>query len=423
VALLERPRPNRIIQIIGVLIMAASVAVIMFSGTSVITEDSTRSRLDQFAAHVYEHASKDGKEGVFSYGDIHVRGWGYSKYAEVSNVSLGIAERSLLDTTRWTFSTLRMDVLPDPVNHANVLFVFPAPINVIKNSQLKSVVSFSEPLKYGLFDGEENKTHTVKHTLYMPAQIILTPGRAVDSKLPPGQRLTISYDANPLVLFKTMPEKHEREAAYAFGHVHARSDDGSDVTIESLASNFSEKPGADGKPQGSYTLQISDLALHDAARTTKAYSFGFDISYRGDQPGLALSSLTPQAGNTEVTLNQLFLASDDFRVKAAGNFALSVDDPLPAGAVQIDIENVQQLLASELMSEPARKALVMALQKTTGKDASTLTNASLPMKRESKGVMYVGAITFDELAAGLLADMMKPPARPQAMPPVMKETK
>lgn len=403
------PKPNRIIQIIGMLIMAAAVAVVLFSGVPVITQAGVRARLDQFAAHVQTQAARSGKEGAFVYDGIELRGWGFSTYASISNVSLAFAESSVIDTTRWTFSTARMDVRPDPVRPGTLLFVLPEPVNVIRNGQLKGTLRFPDPINYRYSDQLEDHVRTVKHMLYLPAQLVWSPGHSVDQPAPP--QVTIEYDIHPQAQFILRPDKQEREAAYAFGHVRAMSDDGGETTIGSLVSSFSEKPGADGRVQGTYMLQVSDLVMQSAAQATRPYSLGFDVNYHGARP----------QDTTEVTLNQLFLAGQDFRVKASGTFHLSVEDPLPFGAIQIDIDHVPQLLACELLPVPARLSLALALQKITGKPLAELASVSLPMKRETKGIAYVGNITFDALAAMLLAEMMKPPPSPAAGVPLQEK--
>ncbi len=400
--LLNVPSSQRLISIIGILIMAAAIAVIMSSGASIINKEGIEQRLQLFSVHVADEAAKQGREGKFSYGAIGMEGWGYSKYAVVQNVSLEIAERSVLDTTRWTFSTTRMLVMPDPVTASTLLFVFPEPVNVIENSQLRTRVLFSDPLRYSYFDGMEKQAHTIVHAVYLPPQVTLAEAHAVDSPAGKEEKI-ITYDPNPLVRLTVRPEVNEREGIYAFANLRITETNGQMITASSLVSRFSESGGEDGRPLGSYTLQVDDLAL----KGQKTYDINADVSYRGDMPFLTLKDWTPAAGETDITLNRFSVAGEDFMVKASGAFSRATNDPLPFGSIMIEIDNLRQLLASDLVPEQAREPLADILMKATGQTAVPMVHTILPVKREQNGTLYVGQMTFEEVAASLLAKLFK----------------
>lgn len=424
----DSPKKRFVKSVLGLMVLAVSVWVVLFSGASAITTENIELRLQQLGAHLADEAAQHGKEAKLTYGTIEVEGWGYNKRATVDNISLELSEKTPLNTThRWSFSTVQMQVLPDPMLPNNLFFVFSEPVNVIENSQLKTIISFSAPPKYGYFDGRDSKEHAVIHSLRLPSQLILTPGKAVDEIENKGHTITITFDENPLMQLRLLPESHERTMVYGFRNVSIMSDDGSQATIAALESNVHETLGADNRPQGKSQLKVLDIVLRDHEKVSKAYSLITDIDYSGDAPGLEIGNWLSGSGASDMTINQMQLATDDFKIKMTGKVSLATNDPLPSGDVNLEIENVKQFLESELIPAMAKPSLTEALQKVTGQPVAALSHATLPVKREKNGVMYVGGVTFEELAATMLKGLFQlsaPAAKvipPATLPPDAEE--
>src|SRR5258706_11683470 len=141
-------KTSRLTQIVGLAILGLTVVTILFSGSSRIDRVAIEHKLQDFAEYVAHDAASAGKEGKFAYGSIAIEGWGYKKYASVANVTLEFAEKSLLGTNRWSFSTRRMLVVPDAVVPGSLFFIFPEPVNVIENSQLKTTITGAGPFQF-----------------------------------------------------------------------------------------------------------------------------------------------------------------------------------------------------------------------------------------------------------------------------------
>jgi hypothetical protein len=410
---------------LGVAILAASILVILFTGAPGMTQIDIEQHLKQFSTDIGSEAAGSGREAKFNWGNITIEGWGYNKHGMVDDVSFELAEKSLLDTTRWTLSTAKMHVYPDPSMLRRLIFVFSEPVNVIENGQLKSIMTFSSPLKYVYYDGLLHKVHVIEHAVHLPEQITLTPAKTIDaaSKDVPGN-VMITYDKDPVWKFKSMPDSGERESEYLFRNMKIASQDGTQATIASISGGFKEKPGDDKRPLGNYKLAVIDLALRDSDKSTKSYSLSADINYTGNLPDMKQGRLVAATGDTELTLNQVQLTTDDFKVKASGTISMVNEDPLPSGKLDIDIDNVQKLVASELIPASSRRVVASALQKITGQPFESLTNVTIPLKREKNGLLYVGTVTFEELAAATFSDMLKnaPASEAAPMPAPSPET-
>lgn len=405
--------------IIGIAVMCVAVYAILFAGPAVITQESIEARLQQFADNISREAAKNGKEGKFTYGAVTLDGWGFDKHANVENVTLAFGEKSALDTHKWSLSTTKMQVMPDPSRVGNLLFTFPETINVIENSQLQKHVTFSAPLKYGFYEGMEKGQHVVEHSVHLPPQIIMEPANSAE-QTEKAQRVVISYDANPTLRVRLLPEANQTDADYDLSNIKLVAEDGTEASVASLVSHFHEEEGPDHRPQGKYSLQMTDLSVHDKSQTSKPYSLSADINYTGPQITGTLKESSPGAGTTDVDVKDVTLSNKDFKISAAGHLSTSVDDPLPFGALNLHITNVPQLLTSDILPESGRKIIAAALQKITGRAPDTLTAADVPLKRERNNVLYVGDTTFEALAASMFSDMLKgSPSQAQQQP---KET-
>jgi hypothetical protein len=386
----------------GVAIMIAAVLIVLFSGASGITASNIESHLQHFGEFAAKEASESGRQAKFTYGDIHVEGLGYAKRGTINNVILEVKSAA----TKWTFTTPAVLVQPDPTTPSRLFFIFAAPIEVMEDDKPATTIAFASPLKYSYFNGRYSKTPTILHSLYLPEKITLT---AAGAAVP---HTTIVYDQRPVAEARFLPETHERNFVYAFRNLKITTED-SETIMKSISSDFNEAQDAENHVNGRYMLTIDDLAIKSAERISKPYSISADLNYNGDMPPPETSGM----GNIQIAVNKVALMGNDFKVLASGNVALAVDDPLPAGKVDVTMENVGKFLESDLVPDSLRPTVAEALQKITGQPAEAATNAVFVLKREKNGVFYVGNTTFEALTAAMLSGLLQLPDLAPSSPP------
>jgi hypothetical protein len=223
------------------------------------------------------------------------------------------------------------------------------------------------------------------------------------------------------------------------------------VTIGKWVSDFSEKPADTlGHTSGAYMLEMQDIVLHGKGNG-KPYNVSVDTLFTADstdgalpeqktgeakpndaKPDVQTDAQTGTAGgdvdegpteNRDVVLKQFVISNPDFKFSASGNFSNIKGDPLPSGEVNVDIENVQQFLASDLISAENRPMVENILAKVSGKPLEGQTNMSIPLKREKMGMFFVGKSNFEELTAIWLSGMMMMSTTPNQIPPIVPGVK
>ena len=354
---MTEPAPKKrpvFLQIAGIIVLIFTLVTILFSGARSLNRETVEARLKQFSSSLSQAATDNGKEGTFSYGTVALEGWGYNKRAVIQDISLLISDKNSLNASSWILSTPKMQMASDPAVAGNSLFEFPEPISVIKNSQPKATITFPVPLKYGYYEGKVNKKALVAHTLYLPPEIRITPTGETDNS----GSVVITYDEHPEFFVKSYPQTGEREAGYKFNNVKVVSDT-VQTTMGAFNSHFKQKINADKRAEGDYSLTLVDFTLRNGDKSTQAYTFSTDISYIGDQPKLRADSLTPAMGNADVTINQMLLATDSFKIKGEGKLSANTQESLPWGTMTLTIDHVAAFIQSELIPEPVRPAVAL----------------------------------------------------------------
>ncbi len=391
------------VSVAGIAVIAASIAVVLFSGHSSLSTASVEASLKRFGEYVASDSAKSGKEGKFTYGAIDMKGFFMNRYALVHDINLEIKKQSLLESVAWSLSTPEMAVVNDPLSASRLYYVFGDPIDVKKNGTEAAIITFSDPLKYGQIEMRHNGTMTLMQNFKLPESITITPAGAQSGNV------QVTYDKNPTVEIRSSLEKPERHAKYEFHNIAVTAGAEKPLSIGGLKSNLSEKPGQNDVLEGHYELNISALKTETL---TKPCDINADISYTGDQPLLKLAGMVSGSLETVVNVKQAAIYCTDFKIITDGTLGRSPEDPLPNGHLNVKIEQVNQLLASNLLSDQARSVLSQILMKVTGQPVESLTTVDIPLKREKNGTFYVGDVTFEELATTLFTNMFTPQGVP-----------
>jgi hypothetical protein len=407
-----------IMKIAGVTAMLVAIAVVLFSGAPGINKAAIEAHLRHFSEYVAKEAAESGKEIKLTHGDIRIAGWGYNKRGVIGNVSLELVEKSSMGATSRSFSTAAVQVKPDHSASGRMVFVFAEPIHIAENGQPKTVITSSAPLRYAYFNGPARKLPEIVHTLLLPNEIILMNAETGETPWE-GAGTVITYDSDPLVEARFLPEKRERSFVYAFHNLRVTEQrSGRETSVASLSSDFHETQGEDKRVSGKYELMIADMAVWEGEKSSRPYSLSADINYHGDAPDFDLGALAPNFGNTDVTVNHIRLMGDEFKINASGTVTLASDDPLPSGKLAVVMENAGKFIESDLISDEWRSTVSQALQQVSGQPIDPAAQLEFALKREKNGVFYVGKTTFEALAAAILADLLKLPGQfPAPTPP------
>lgn len=408
-------RPSLRNNILGISLIALLLAGILSAGPKNITPENVSVSLNRFSDFVSAEAANSGKDAKFSYGNMSISGWGSEKYAVVSDIRLDVKKQSIAESTTLTLTTPKIQVTQDAVALGRLNFVFTDPVTIATDGKPVATVTFSEPLKYAHTEGRD-KDPTVIQMLALPPQITFTALSAPEGAKP--ETLTVTYERNPVLKVKTNPVTHQREADYYFKHINLVSSSGSNVAIGALTGHMSETAGKDNQPEGEYKLMVSDFTTVPAA---KPCSFTTEMSYAGERPLMKVSGLLAGTRETQLHIKNMMLTCDEFKVAADGDVARLPDDPLVSGLMHVSIENPAKFLASDLIDANMRTVLSQALTKIAGQPVDSLPRVEIPLKRDKNSTFMIGDITFEELAASLLANAINlqqlAPASPAATVP------
>ena len=377
--------------VIGSCIIVACVVFILFSGSAGITKAGVNKSLSRFAGYITTEAAQNGRDAHFTYDSVAMTGAAFSRHAVVHNIRLDIASRPTASGEHWTVTTPSMLVTVDGAP-GRLAFLFPDPVSITENGQPKLTLTFPAPLKYSYADiaGPE---HIIQHLVSLPEHVTLIPEG--------GQPIVISYDGTPTIRTDVYPDTQARLVSYDFRNLRIATSEGTEATAAAISSRLSEKPQADGRLQGTYLLTVTDAVLHDQAHATQPYSVTVNVTYHKDA-----------AGGGDMLVNDLALASSDFKIRAGGKFATAAGDEEPFGVGNIVVDGLPQFLSSELVPVSARHPLESAISKAIGHPATNHTE--IVVRREKGGEFYVGGVTFSSLATSMLADLLTTPAHAAA---------
>ena len=391
---------------IGITVTAASLVFVITSGPRPLSVASVDASLKRFGDYVATDTAKSGKEGTFTYGAIEIKGF-WERFALVHDVNLQIKKQSLLESVAWSLSTPTMSVTADPLSSSRLYYVFNDAIEVKKNGNAAATITFSDPLKYGQMEIHHENTSTMVQNFKLPASITITPAQS------DGGNVVITYDKNPKVEIRSSLEKPDHHALYEFHNVAVTTGNDKPLNIGAFKSELTEKT-ENNDIQGHYELNITALKVDTLP---KPCDITADISYIGDQPLLKLAGMVSGSKDSSINVKQSALDCADFKITSEGTLGRSPEDPLPNGQINIKIEQVKQLLASNILSDQSRALLSQILIKVTGQPVDSLTNVEIPLKREKNGTFYIGDVTFEEIAAGMVANMFSSQgAAPQQLP-------
>ena len=409
-----------VVAVVAIIAIAVAIWFVLFGVSSLLTKEAVEANLQNISAQLAQEAKNGGKDAKLTYSSVDMEGWGYNKHAVVHGLNLTLADAAMPDLNNASFATDNVVVALDRTNPQRFLVEFPAPVNISQNGQPRTALTFSAPLRYAYLDTSVEGVHTVRHDLTIPNNLYLTepatPGSDPQTEAAAPNRTTVSYKENPVFSFVLSPEQNSRVFDYAFSDIVVSGVAGDIATVGSVNGHYEAAPSAEGRVGGKYVFAVKDAVLHDGETLTKPYSLNVDVSFDGEKPSSSAEGAMP-VQNAEVTVNELAFSSSEFNVHVDGKLASDPADPLLFGELKLTVNNVQQLLASEIVPPAARGAVEASLEKMLGQKITGMNELSVPLKREKNGAFYMGQSTFENIASAFVADVLtQRPATPQATP-------
>jgi hypothetical protein len=430
-----------IVAVLAVVAGVVSLWFVWFGASSLINKEIVEENIQRLAVQVSDVANGYGKDAKLAYGEVEITGWGYSKKAVVHNPSLDVAIKGSAAGKGWLVATDSVVVEADPISVNRIIISAAEPVNISEDGKAKSVVTFAEPLKYTYMPLNAEGLHASQQDILFPKQITISKvgGAAVDcasdasvdcahkaAEAPKGQSV-ISFANVPTLHIISSVEKNKNIISYDFSGMEVVSDDGSKTAVGSLLGKFNKYDGDnEGQFFVQYNLALADVVVSDAAHASKPYAFNADMGIVGDVvtksepivapavPPVAGENLPPEQAkapvatfvNKKITVKEVALSGQDFKLHVSGDVSVLADDALPSGLLTFQIDNLQKFLSSELVPAEVRGVLEGLLEKMTGQPISQQENVTIDFKREKNGVFYLGKTTFEALASTFLSDML-----------------
>jgi hypothetical protein len=416
----EKKQPL-LLRVFGPIILLACLLVTILEGADAVSKDIIETHLRELSDSFSKQAALNGKEGTLTYGDISIEGFGFDKYAVIHNVSASVAEKGVMSSSKWTLSTASVTVTQDAFIEGQLFFTFSDPLNIIENSELKSIVTFPRPPKYSYLDGKRGKSRLIEHILSLPEQITISPAKSVDdTSVTKASDTVITYDPNPVINNIYQLDNKEHSIHVEFKNVKIADGEGVRAMANLVSNKFSEKQTDETQMTGRYQLTVSDLFLLISENAMKPYNINADFTTTSTLAAPVLSDKgiatnPPMATSADITINSFDIITSDFGIRVDGAVTDSLDDQLIFGQTNVHFNNIANFLSSELVPQHAKGALSMAVERVMAQPFDRLVDITITLKREKKGVLYVNDLTFEDVATSLFTDLMKASEQPEGM--------
>lgn len=392
----------------------ALVIVIIFSGSGdVLRKENVEELLQRFSNHVQQEAALQDREAKFGYGSIVMDGWGFDTQAIISDISLEVIQKSLIDTSRLSISTQAALARKRSYGDNLIEFEFKEPINIIENSQLSKTITPSAPITYVF--GEQQGSIS-NHVIRFPEQLIISPVPADRDEEVVKERMILSFGKGNYLRAESTQAGLINKIHYFLPDIKVVNDNSNSLSIAEVTVNSSIQQLEENKFGGRLEWRVTDFIIHDGTTHSKPYNLIIDSDFSGGRVKLDYFNVMPSFSDMDFTVHKMALIGENFNVIANGKVSFAVNDPLPSGNLDIEIVNADALIASDLISDPFKNTVRSALKRMSGVKDNFSERTPIAIKREKNGILYIGGITFEELTASLLGEFFKltPSSEPAA---------
>lgn len=410
--------------------MVTVVWFIWFGSDALQGKSGVENNLNKLSQQLSDIGNSYNKNIKLTHGVIEAGVWGVSRRSVVHNVKLEITGKTPENMANFTVELGDVAIYADQYNPKKTLIEISGSINFYQYTHLVNSLNFSEPLVYSYLQTQPGSPPSFQNNIILPKKITLfthsqeaTPaeGTEMNSLVSGGkeEKFSASFTVNPIIEFVSTGMDSLSSVSYDLSGLTVASGGRQKIiSFGTLKSQFNEEDGDDeGKKAGKYSFVADDVMLYKDEAVTKPYTFNINTNLVFDDVKKGLSATESSSDvlknhfndnlnlieNRDVTLNNVTLSNPDFQMRATGNFSNTAGDPLPSGAINIDIDHLQGFLGSELVAIEGKDLVESGLIKILGQPLTGQDQVAFTLKREKNGTLYVGNTTFEELVASVLS--------------------
>lgn len=403
-------------------------------GTEFASKKIVESGLQKLSAQLSDMLSANGGDVQLKYGKIDISGSDNNMVAIVHDLALQIHP----EKGKGAVATISTEeaVFSRDVTEGKLSMTISKPTHVIAFGFVYKALVWDEPLKINYMQTMIDGVNTMKSETIIPKKITLVDSLPLPESVTGDKKLEISpspsdtfieFEENPTLYFTYEPERKGKSLSYNLANLTISTNGKKTATIGSANELYNEKVDNEGNMVISeHNLTISDIILYKDGDSTTAYLFklvtevardlGNEESDEEKSPATENLSIDPRVNADEkpknrvkrsVTIKEISLSNPDFKLNISGAFHNTKIEHLPNGRVDVEISNPNQFLNSEFVEiigkDSVKESINRAIGSVEGKE-----HVFIPLRREKKGVFYVGSTTFEEIAMPLLTRGMMP---------------
>ena len=388
-----------------------------FASHSGIDRKLAEKRLAEWTKAAAEMAAEQGYVLTLTYDDIEIEGSLFSKKAAVKNIVLSAAPQDAGEADRTRSMTTGVLYLDPDMLGGGLSVILTDPLLYITPEGRTRIVA-GEPIEMVVEDYQNDTGRGIAYTLLTPPHLSMERlGRQSDAVI---SSTDIGFGPESKVYGMIDRAKGTYTQEAQLKAVTIRRNDRA-VAINDFQSTM-ESASQNGSLLTHYDVALTGVTTNGPLEPLGMMNASLDVEF--EEPMLVNGEpLNLSLGRDRyITLEKLLVeaASGKFLVKA--NLRQVYNEIMPFGTASLQIENPVQVLdtftkTGYLKNIPTDivKAMLARVAPDWQGDDSPLT---IPLKRDPNGPFYIGSLTFEELTAVLLSQLLQQNMPDLALPGV-----
>ncbi|MEZ5690959.1 MAG: hypothetical protein R3D71_04760 [Rickettsiales bacterium] len=409
-------------------------------GSLMLNKSSVKAGLEQLSTKLENIGWKYDKEINFAHGDIEMKGWGYNKRAVIHDVSIDMRTINLKNPLIWKLSVDEVDISLDPVNSGTLVVEVDKPLTVLQTNIPVGYLKLSEPLSYYYTNILDNNVIFSSHKLVFPKQISFFAPKVNTVENDGKKNLEIdvgdkqfdlTFDEAPVIEFVPTKDGKGTNSTNKFTGLRFVKNGNTSISIGGWESISNEVLNVENNIIiGNYKLNMSDLELHIGETASSPYAFEVETNTAEENitPNKVVKTPTKDDSSDsniheevdrramDIEIKKFVFSNPEFSVDVKGKLANTKGDSMPSGDIKIDIKNLQEFLASEIIAIQNKELIENFLVQAIGQPIYDKKDISFTIKRKRGGLFYIGKTTLAEIMTSLMSGSMMSKSPPKRLP-------